>query len=101
MKFKKKEKETVKEPKKTPPPRPGGKGAPSRSSKPKRESGTPPSSTPTKSASKGPFPPVDRGNSPLADVKAHPLTKQKERECTTPQDLSAAMEKGTVKNEQQ
>jgi hypothetical protein len=77
MKFKKKEKETVKEPKKTPPPRPGGKGAPSRSSKPKRESGTPPSSTPTKSASKGPFPPVDRGNSPLADVKGTPANQAK------------------------
>jgi hypothetical protein len=72
MKFKKKEKETVKEPKKTPPPRPGGKGAPSRSSKPKRESGNPPSSTPTKSESKRPSGPVDRGNSPLADVKGTP-----------------------------
>jgi hypothetical protein len=73
MKFKKKEKETVKETKKSSPPRPGGKGAPlSRSSKPKRESGNPPSSTPPKSESKRPSGPVDRGNSPLADVKGTP-----------------------------
>ena len=51
------------------PPRPPRAGAPTRPlPKPKRESGNPPSSTPTKSVSKGPFPPVDRGNSPLADT---------------------------------
>jgi hypothetical protein len=37
--------------------------------KPKRESGMPPSPPTTRQSNvKGPYPPVDRGNSPLADV---------------------------------